>query len=123
MAVEGERIRLHFTHAEGGLAARPLPATYQPDRSSPKAVPLVRNSPKSRLEGFAICGADRKWQWADARIEGCDVVVWSARVRKPVAVRYAWADNPICNLDNAHGLPAGPFRTDDFPLSTVNARY
>jgi sialate O-acetylesterase len=49
--------------------------------------------------------------------------VWSADVPAPVAVRYAWADNPVCNLYNGAGLPAAPFRTDDFPLSSVNRKY
>jgi sialate O-acetylesterase len=63
-------------------------------------------------EGFAIAGADRKFVWAKARIEGDTVVVWSDAVAKPVAVRYAWADNPAANLYNGAGLPASPFRTD-----------
>jgi len=86
-------------------------------------VPLVRNSPQSELEGFAIYGENKKWEWADARIDGDTVLVWSDAVSKPVAVRYAWAQNPFCNLYNAAGLPAGPFRTDDFPLASRNAKY
>ncbi|MFM9947147.1 MAG: sialate O-acetylesterase [Saprospiraceae bacterium] len=65
------------------------------------------------LRGFAIAGADRKFVWAKALIEGNDVVVWSEKVPIPVAVRYAWADNPDdANLFNVEGLPASPFRTD-----------
>jgi len=65
------------------------------------------------LRGFAIAGADRKFVWAKAVIEGNDVVVWSEKVPIPVAVRYAWADNPDdANLFNVEGLPACPFRTD-----------
>jgi sialate O-acetylesterase len=65
------------------------------------------------LGGFAIAGADRRWVWASARIDGSRVLVWSATVGKPVAVRYAWADNPErANLYNSEGLPAAPFRTD-----------
>jgi sialate O-acetylesterase len=65
------------------------------------------------LGGFAIAGADRRWVWANAKIEGSRVLVWSASVKKPVAVRYAWADNPEhANLYNSEGLPAAPFRTD-----------
>ena len=123
LTVEGDRLRVHFTHTDGGLVARALPATYQPRSLDVKMAPLPRNRPLSQLEGFAVCGADRHWKWADARIEGDTVVVESAEVRKPVAVRYAWADNPICNLYNVPGLPAGPFRSDDFPLSTVKVRY
>jgi sialate O-acetylesterase len=58
--------------------------------------------------------------WADAKIDGSTVVVWSDKVPEPVAVRYAWADNPVCNLYNKAGLPAYPFRTDDFPGITMN---
>jgi sialate O-acetylesterase len=62
--------------------------------------------------GFAIAGADRRFVWANARIEGERVIVWSDRVAAPVAVRYAWGDNPLAaNLVNADGLPATPFRT------------
>lgn len=64
------------------------------------------------LKGFMIAGADGKFVWADARIEGRRVVVRSDQVPVPVAVRYAWADNPDCNLYNGAGLPASPFRTD-----------
>ena len=66
------------------------------------------------LRGFAISGADQKWFWAKARIEGDQVVVSSPEVKSPVAVRYAWAENPDCNLYNGAGLPASPFRTDDW---------
>ena len=83
----------------------------------------MRNSPGSQLEGFAICGEDKNWVWADAKIEGDTVVVYSPKVPSPVAVRYAWADNPTCNLYNGAGLPAVPFRTDDFPAQTLNQKY
>ena len=67
------------------------------------------------LQGFAIAGADKKFVWANARIEKDKIVVWSELVKDPVAVRYAWADNPQgCNLYNAEGLPASPFRTDEW---------
>lgn len=67
------------------------------------------------LNQFAICGPDRKFVWADAKIEGDNVVVWSDDISEPVAVRYAWADNPEgANLYNKEELPASPFRTDDF---------
>ena len=65
------------------------------------------------LSGFVIAGADKEWHWAKARIAGEQVVVSSPDVKSPVAVRYAWADNPKCNLYNGAGLPASPFRTDD----------
>ncbi|EIP96784.1 protein of unknown function (DUF303) [Opitutaceae bacterium TAV1] len=121
--VEKDRIRLTFTHAGSGLIARPVPQTFEVKSILGRTAPLERNSPHSELEGFAICGDDHRWVWADARIEGQTVLVWSAKAPNPVAVRYAWADNPTCNLYNGDGLPASPFRTDDFPLSTVNSRY
>lgn len=64
------------------------------------------------LKGFAIAGADKKFYWAIAKIEGNKIIVSSDKVPSPVAVRYAWADNPDCNLINTEGLPAVPFRTD-----------
>ena len=72
------------------------------------------------LEGFAVAGKDKKWVWAEAKIVGEDeIVVWSEDVKEPVAVRYAWANDPVCNLYNKAGLPASPFRTDDWPGITV----
>lgn len=116
MAVEADKIRLRFTHTHGGLIAKPL-------SGEPNMVSLVRNSPGGELEGFAICGEDRKWQWADAKIDGDTVVVWSLQVPKPAAVRYVWSNNPLCNLYNGSGLPAGPFRTDDFPMISAKNKY
>ncbi len=69
--------------------------------------------------GFAIAGVDRKWHWAEARIENDTVLVSSPAVPLPVAVRYAWADNPEATLRNGEGLPASPFRTDDWPGLTA----
>ncbi len=66
------------------------------------------------LKGFAIAGADQKFVWAEAKIVDDHVVVSAASVPQPVAVRYGWAGNPHCNLINAAGLPASPFRTDDW---------
>lgn len=97
--IDGSRVILHFDHVDGGLVAKDGP-----------------------LEGFAIAGADRKFVWADAKIVGDTVVVTSDDVTKPLAVRYAWADNPVCNLYNKAGLPASPFRTDMWPGITINNR-
>ncbi|MEJ5259811.1 MAG: sialate O-acetylesterase [Anaerohalosphaeraceae bacterium] len=91
MAVEDSCIRLSFTHIGGGLV-------------------LKERSPS----GFAVAGPDRKFHWADARIEGDTVVVCSPQVQEPLAVRYAWDDFPVVSLYNAEGLPAVPFRTDSF---------
>lgn len=123
MKADGGKIRLAFKHADGGLVAKPLPATYDVKSKNSETAPLVRNSPASEVEGFAICGEDKKWVWADAKIDGNDVVVWSDNVPAPVAVRYAWADNPTCNLYNGAGFPAVPFRTDDFSTTTLDRKY
>jgi len=112
-----------FTHIANGLVARPLPPTYTLISVNNTTAPLIRNSPNSEVEGFAICGKDREWVWADARIAGSKVVVWSDKVPEPIAVRYAWADNPTCNLYNQAGFPAAPFRTDDFPTDSRNRKY
>ena len=66
------------------------------------------------VTGFAIAGDDKKFYWAKATIKGDQIVVYSDKVTNPVAVRYAWADNPVCNLINSEGLPAVPFRTDNW---------
>jgi sialate O-acetylesterase len=121
--IQSNQIRITFTHAAGGLVGRRLPKTYHPRSLSPETVPLVLNRPDSELQGFAICGEDRKWVWADARIDGASVIVSVPEVAKPVAVRYAWANNPTCNLYNEAGLPAGPFRTDDYPLISRNMKF
>jgi sialate O-acetylesterase len=69
--------------------------------------------------GFAICGEDKVWHRATGKIVGKDrVEVWSDNVAAPVAVRYAWADNPVCNLFSEDGLPVTPFRTDEFEMIT-----
>jgi len=68
----------------------------------------------ARINGFTIAGVDKKFYWASARIEDNKVIVSSDKVDTPVAVRYAWSDNPVCNLVNSEGLPAIPFRTDDW---------
>jgi sialate O-acetylesterase len=72
---------------------------------------------EAKLKRFAIAGEDKKWVWADAVIDGKTVVVSSPKVAKPVAVRYAYSVNPAgCNLYNKEGLPASPFRTDDWEI-------
>jgi len=96
MQLKGDRIILSFDRVDGGLEAR-----------------------GGRLRGFAICGEDRKFVWANAEIDNGKVVVSSPQVLKPVAVRYGWADYPVVNLFNSAGLPASPFRTDDFEITTA----
>lgn len=74
-------------------------------------------------KGFAICGPDKVWRWADAKVIAPNrVEVTNPQVTAPIAVRYAWADNPVCNLYSAEGLPVTPFRTDDFePITKPKA--
>jgi sialate O-acetylesterase len=83
----------------------------------------ISNEPTSRystsLTGFAVAGEDRKFVWAKAEIQGNKIVVSSPQVSHPVAVRFGWADYPVVNLWNKAGLPAVPFRTDDFPMVTA----
>ncbi len=74
----------------------------------------LSTSDGSMPSGFAIAGADKKFYWAAAKIIGNKVMVSSTKVLEPVAVRYAWSSNPECNLVNSAGLPASPFRTDDW---------
>ena len=73
-----------------------------------------------KLKGFQIAGKDRKFYWAEAQIVGGKVFVSSEKVKEPVAVRYGWAINMDCNLYNKDGLPASPFRTDDWPGVTMS---
>jgi sialate O-acetylesterase len=81
----------------------------------------LRAHDAATVQGFAIAGADRKFVWAQARIVAPDKVeVFSDEVPEPVAVRYAWADNPVCNLVTRAGLPVTPFRTDDWPGITAD---
>jgi sialate O-acetylesterase len=74
------------------------------------------------VRGFAVAGRDKVWVWAQARIAGETVVVSHPDGKKVKYVRYAWADNPACNLVNGAALPASPFRTDDLPLTTEGKR-
>jgi sialate O-acetylesterase len=104
MKVEGGTIRLSFKDTGTGLQMSAPPWT-------PNGVPPPA---PTELTGFAIAGADQKWAWAKATIAGNTVVVSSDQVSAPVAVRYGWANNPNCNLYNKEGLPASPFRTDDW---------
>ena len=96
-AVEQDKARVRFSNVGAGLMTK--------DGSS--------------LRGFAVAGADHRFYWADAIIQGDTVVVSSGQVPHPVAVRYAWGDSPICNLFNKEGLPASPFRTDAWPGITL----
>ena len=103
MAVEGASIRISFDDVRTGL----MVGTKQP-------LTPVTEVPAGSLTAFAIAGADRNFVWATATIDGSTVLVSAAGVAAPVAVRYGWASNPACNLYGTEGLPASPFRTDDW---------
>ncbi len=111
-SIEGNKVRIAFENVGGGLAISNPPEHFFLSNKRP-----VPSAPPTELEGFAIAGADHKFVWARASIDGANVVVSSDAVPNPVAVRYAWADNPACDLYNKEGLPAAPFRTDDLPLA------
>ncbi len=114
MEIQGRTVRLSFSHLGGGLVAHPLPDTYQPVSYKPDTAPLMKPVAGSQLQGFEVAGADGKFVWAHAVIDGDTVVVSAPSISRPAAVRYAWADNPTCNLYNAANIPASPFRTDDW---------
>lgn len=94
MEIDGNKAIISFDHIGSGLMAK---------------------DKYGYVKAFAIAGVDRKFYWAKAEIKGDKVIVYSDKVPKPVAVRYAWADNPLdVNLYNNEGLPASPFRTDSW---------
>jgi sialate O-acetylesterase len=99
LKIEGNKAVVYFANVGSGLEAR-----------------------GGELKGFAICGEDKKWVWAKAEIVKDRVIVSNAEVAKPVAVRFGWADYPVVNLWNKEGLPASPFRTDDFPMITAGKK-
>lgn len=100
MTVEGDKARVKFDHIGGGLISK-----------------------DGDLKRFSIAGADKNFVWASAKIDGDTVIVWNENVKSPAAVRYAWETNPEgCNLYNKEGLPAIPFRTDDWPGVTSQVK-
>lgn len=98
MKIDGPKARVTFDHVGAGLK------TFDVDD----------------VRGFSICGQDKAFAWAKANIINTNTIeVWCDAIPKPVAVRYAWADNPICNVFSSDDLPLTPFRTDDFPMITA----
>jgi len=94
MQIEGNKAVISFDHIESGL--------------------LVKDK-HGYINEFEMAGADKKFYWAKAKIDGDKIIVWSDKVQKPVAVRFGWSSNPAdFNLYNKEGLPASPFRTDDW---------
>ena len=121
-AVEGAKVRVTLKHVCGGVVVKPFADPVTPDGPSLEkrfGVDVAGMRPTSQVLGFQIAGADQKFVWAEAAIDGESIVVSSPKVAAPVAVRYAWENNPICNLYNKTGLPASPFRTDQWPGVTV----
>jgi len=99
--IVGDKVYLDFEHVGSGLAARE----------------------GEKLKGFVIADSSRKFRWASAVIQGDRIVVSEKKVKKPLAVRYAWADDPHwANLVNREGLPASPFRTDDWEGVTQGSK-
>ena len=101
MSIVDGTIRLEFDYDCGGLVARGNDGV---------------------LTGFAVAGEDKKFHWAKAIIQDDTILLYSPEVPNPVAARYAWDTSPVCNLYNKAGLPAGPFRTDDWPLTTKDKK-
>ncbi len=126
--VKGDKVVLSFNFTGDGLFGAGSRSDNVPSPKTSDGVTLNYNLAKgwinSPLTGFAIAGEDRKFVWAKAEIEGDKVVVSSPLVPKPVAVRYGWADCPVVNLYcspgfQQAGLPASPFRTDNWPMITA----
>jgi len=101
---DGEKAIVSFDSIGGGLVVRNGPSGY---------------SPNNPVAGFTICGEDKYFYPAKAKIDGETVVVSCEKVAKPIAVRFGWSNYPVVTLFNKEGLPASPFRTDDFPLTTA----
>lgn len=103
---EGATMRVTFTETGSGLTIGQAP--WRADGTPPW--------PTDKLVGFTLAGEDQQWHDAEAKIEGDTIIVSSPAVTKPVAVRYAWANSPRCNLYNREALPAVPFRSDDWSM-------
>ena len=97
ITVDGDTIKLSFSNPEIGLKTS--------DGKPPKP--------------FSIAGDDKKFKWAETKIVGNRIYVWSKEVPSPKAVRYGWADNPDCNLTGKNNLPVSPFRTDNWKLTII----
>ncbi|WP_246073915.1 sialate O-acetylesterase [Hymenobacter jeollabukensis] len=102
MTISGNTVRLTFKNAGHDLVLKDAGGPY--------------------LKGFALAGADRRFVWAQGEVQGSSIVLRSPAVPKPVAVRYAWGNMPFLNLYNREGLPAPPFRTDQWPGLTTGKK-
>jgi sialate O-acetylesterase len=123
---DGDKAIVTFDHVAGGLVAKKLVPTDIQETKDKDGKPTGsqaawRVDPTAKnvdLTGFTVAGKDHVFHVAKAVIQGDAVVVSSKDVPEPVAVRYGWANHPLCGLYNRAGLPASPFRTDDFRVST-----
>lgn len=113
--IEGNKAVVTFDHVGGGLETRELVLNRQ-HNFRPRTDPQAYRIPADQLSGFSICGADKVFVPAEATLSGNEVTVSSPKVSQPIAVRYAWSNFPLANLFSKDGLPAEPFRTDDFPV-------
>ncbi|QHI68710.1 sialate O-acetylesterase [Tichowtungia aerotolerans] len=121
--IAGPRVQLDFSNVGKGLKTVRV-AMNQNKGLAPGTDPEACVVDTDTLSGFEMCGADHLFVPASAAIVGADTVeVWSDDVANPVAVRYGWANFPLCNLANSAGLPASPFRTDDFPMPVFKAPF
>lgn len=118
----GRRLALNankLVYKQNVTASGPLYKSYRKEANRiyigfANASAGLRTKDTKEITGFSIAGDDHRFYWAKATIKGKYVVVYADQVQDPQAVRYAWADNPECNLINAEGLPAIPFRTDNW---------
>lgn len=115
---------LEKTYKHSIISSGPIYKTYRIEKNKIRLF-FENSSSKlkfngNKLQGFSIAGPDKVFYRADSKIEGAEIVVYSSEVQFPIAVRYAWADNPTCNLRNENGLPASPFRTDDWIVGSTN---
>jgi sialate O-acetylesterase len=119
--VVDNKMNVYFSHVGSGLQTRRVTMSSRKNvwaKDDPDAYVVSAEE----LAGFSLCGADKKFVPAEAKIIGEHVEVTSREISNPVAVRYGWSTFPLCNLYNKEGLPASPFRSDNFPVPDVQGR-
>lgn len=121
MRILDDRIQIDFSAVGSGLQTARIAMNKQAGMA-PGTDPDAYTIRTDVLAGFAVCGPDHQFVPAIASIVDQDTVeVWSDKIDSPVAVRYGWENFPLCNLANSDGLPASPFRTDNFPMPIFRA--
>jgi sialate O-acetylesterase len=120
--IMGDSVIISFDNIAASLQIRTVKMNNQPDLP-PTTDPNAHVADGRRLTGFTICGKDRIFHPAEAKIKGSSVIVKSPLVKNPLAVRYAWTTFALANLFNSDRLPAVPFRTDDFPIPEVSSQW